>query len=37
MDPDFGIFPQYRQVFSEVELRPEFSHRKLPFPDLIER
>ena len=36
MDPDFGIFPQYGQVFGEIELRPQFSHRKLPLPDLIE-
>ena len=36
MDPDFGIFPQDCQVFGEIELRPQFSHRKLPLPDLIE-
>jgi hypothetical protein len=36
MDTDLGIFRQDRQVFSEVELRPQFSHRKMPFPDLIE-
>ena len=36
MDPDFGIFPQYRQVFGEIKLRPQFSDRQLPLPDLIE-